>query len=276
VPTQPDVVDPKWLLQVAGAIVALSLACAYLTVCGLFWYAQWQLVLHPVRTSTMTPASVGLQAEPVTFGEGGQVHGWWFLAATPRASAVMMLPGGDGSAADLLPRVKTLHEAGASVLLFDYRGFGPSGGQHPTETTMEADSESALAFLTGPRAVPSHSVTMYGKGLGASLAVRLCAEHPELPALILEAPDGDFAERARVDTRARLVPFGLLFNQDFPLADPLHGLATPKLLISYTSGPPPEVVRRAADPKVMLEIPSAADDADIAAAVRRLLDEHSH
>jgi pimeloyl-ACP methyl ester carboxylesterase len=266
-----EVVDPRWLLKASAAVVALAVVCAYLSVCALFWYGQWQLVLHPVRTSSVSPASFGLTAEPVSFGD---VRGWWFAPPTAGAPTVLMLPGGDASAAALLGRVRTLQEAGTGVLLFDYRGFGPSGSQHPTEKTMEGDSESALAFLTGPRDVPPRSVVVFGEGLGASLAVRLCAEHTELPALILEAPGGDFHETARSDSRARLVPFDMLFDEDFPLAGPLHTLATPKLLISYTTGPPPPVVQQAAVPKVMLEVPSGSDDAAIATAVRRFLGEN--
>ena len=267
----PEVVELGWLLRAGALVLALGLVCAYITVCGLFVHGEWQLVLHPVRAAAHSPAEYGLKAEDVRFGTGDELHGWWIAGGSAAEPTVMMLPSGDGSAGDWLARAGTLHEAGVDVLLFDYRGYGASGGRHPDEASMETDSESGLAYLTGARGVPAGSVVVFGAGAGASLAVRLCGEHPEVPAMILEAADGDFGERAKIDARASIVPFGILFHETFPFADRLHTLKTPKLLISYTTGAPPEVIARASDPKTMLEIPGAAASKDVIEGVRRFL-----
>ena len=110
----------------------------------------------------------------------------------------------------------------------------------------------------------------YGTGAGASLAVKLCADHPQISAVIVQSPRGDFLAQAKQDARARLVPVNLLFHENFPLADPLHALATPKLLISYTTTdePPPAIFRRAADPKMTVELPPTSADGE---AISRFL-----
>jgi pimeloyl-ACP methyl ester carboxylesterase len=185
-----------------------------------------------------------------------------------------MLPDGKGTASDDLARAADLHNAGMNVLLFDYRGFGMSAGAHPSDAWMQEDSEHALSYVESKYGVHANEVVVYGDGAGASLATLLCGKHPELPALILEAADGDFAEQASRDERSRLVPFRLLFHEDFALASPLHELATPKLLISHTGGHPPVVYQRAATPKTMLDLPAGATAATLHDALTRFLDSY--
>ena len=284
-PSQPkpgNSVDPLWLLKSALAVVAVGLCCAYLTVCGLFYVGQWQLVLHPSHTVAQTPASAGLAFQAVRFGDNSagepQISGWWIpggAAASPGKATgptALMLHGESGSRSDALPAALALHDAGLNVLLFDYRGYGDSGGGHPTERRMRADADSALYYLTGNRRLDPGDVVVYGEHLGASLAVSLCGQHPQLPALILASADGDTATRVSRDTRTLVFPVHLLFHQRFPLADALHRLGTPKLLISFTDGPPPEEARRAADPKITAEFPPSTSAADLGRTIRRFLD----
>ncbi len=273
-------VDPLWLLKSALAVVAVGLCCAYLTVCGLFYVGQWQLVLHPSHTVAQTPASAGLAFQAVRFGDDSagepQISGWWIpggAAAPGKATGptALMLHGENGSRSDALPAALALHDAGLNVLLFDYRGYGDSGGKHPTEQRMRADADSALFYLTGTRRLAPAAIVVYGEHLGASLALSLCEQHPQLPALILASADGDTATRVSRDTRTLIFPVHLLFHQRFPLADALHRLKTPKLLISFTPGPSPEEAQRAADPKITAELPLNAGTAAIARTIRRFL-----
>lgn len=274
--TSPQTVDPRWLAKAAAAVIAIGLLCAYLTLCGLFYVEQWQWVLHPSRTVDGTPASDGLPFMPVRFGNDlsgqPQLSGWWIPgAAAAGAPTILMLHGETGSMANALPAAHALHDAGLNVLLFDYRGYGQSSGKHPSEASMRGDAESALLYLTQDRHLASGAVLVYGAHLGASLAVALCTKHPQLGALVLQSADGDTATRVSRDVRTRLFPVALLFHERFPLADALHRLRTPKLLISYTEGPPPEEAQRAADPKMTAELPRNAPASEMTAVIRRFL-----
>jgi hypothetical protein len=281
-----QIVDPRWILKAFAATLAFAIVCAYGTLCFLFMQGQWQLVLHPSRSVTSTPAAFHLAFTEVHFDDDTagqpQLDGWWIPSdtpntpATPSSPTALMLHSGTGSMADALPRALTLHNQHLNVLLFDYRGYGRSAGRHPDQASMQEDTDAALAFLTTLRHTPLSSILLYGSGVGASLAVRLAATHSEIPALILDAPDGDFAERARLDARSHLVPTGLLFTQTFPLADPLHTLATPKLLISYTTAAePPVALQRAADPKITVEL-AHPDDPALLTDIHRFLDLYLH
>ena len=275
---QPEVVDPRWILKAAGAVVALGLLCAYVTLCLFFYAGQWEFVLHPSRTVAVTPAAQNLSFVPVRFGDDvagqPQLTGWWIPSDSPSDPTALMLHGESGSMSDALPAAKALHDARLNVLLFDYRGYGQSAGRHPSESTMTADASTAYRFLTDTRHIPPSKVLPFASGLGASLATRLCREHPEIPALILENADGDTLSRVVADQRSRIIPISLFFHERFPLADALQVLHTPKLLISLTGGSAPVVAQRAADPKMTLELPPTAGPAEITPAVRRFLDAY--
>ena len=274
--SQPaQLVDPRWILKALFTVIVVALILTYGTLCLLFSQGQWQLVLHPSRTVAATPASAGLAFSEVHFfpGPSGepQLDGW-LIPATSAAPTALMLHGGDGSMADALPDALTLHKAGLNVLLFDYRGFGRSAGRHPDESSMQDDSDAALQFLAATQHTALPSIVVYGSGLGASLAVRLATNHHEIPAIILDSPDGDFEERARKDPRARLVPTRWLFNQTFPLAAPLQQLTTPKLLITFNTQHSP-AVQHAADPKITVELPGR-DGAALVSAIQRFVDQY--
>ncbi len=274
----PEIVDPSWLVKAMGAVLALGLVCAYVSICLLFYFQQAQLLLHPSRTLTATPAREGLPFRPVRFGDdvAGQprLSGWWIPSDQPSDPTVLVLHGQDGSMSDAVPTAKALHDARLNVLLFDYRGYGESAGRRPQQAAMQADADAALAYLTSTRHVPITSLLVYGDHLGASLAVALCAKTPLLAGVILESADGDTATRVQADQRSHIVPIALLFHERFPLADPLRSLHTPKLLISYTNGSPPLDAQRAADPKMTVELPKNAGGPQLTNAVRRFLDTY--
>ena len=274
-PPVHETVDPRWLLQAALAVVLLAIACAYVTLCAAFWKTQWQLVLHPSRTLEHTPANASLPSEEVHFSPGAdgqpQLDGWWIPADIPSAPVALLLHGSEGNMANDLALASALHNTRLHVLLFDYRGFGRSTGDHPSQLTMEQDTDAALAFLRDARHLPLSSVIPVGEGLGASLAVRLASTHPELPAIILSSPRGDFAEEAQQATRSHIVPFTLLFHEHFPLADPLHQLATPKLILSDGRGATSVLAQRAADPKMTVE-GLGGNKAALESSLRRFLD----
>ena len=274
--TTSELIDPRWILKALAIILAVALLCAWGTLCLLWYQGQWQLVLHPSRNVTTTPASIGLKFTELHFADDPtglpQLNGWLIPSDNTSAPTALLLHAADGSIADALPRALTLHNAGLNIFLFDYRGYGHSTGQHPTQATMQQDADAALNWLFYTQHIPPQNIILYGDGIGASLAVQLAAEHHDIPAIVLDAPDGDLTDRVLHDPHSSLVPARLLFNQTFPLAEPLSKLPTPKLLISYTNAQhPPAALANAADPKLTIELPSPNDPALIP-AIQRFLD----
>ncbi|GGG73447.1 alpha/beta hydrolase [Edaphobacter dinghuensis] len=277
---QPETVDPRWLVKAIAATIGVAILCGYLALCLLFYQGQWQLVLHPTRT-TSVPASInGAPYELLHFGPDDsaipQLTGWWIPAApqAPYANLTLLfLPPGDGSLADSIPTLATLHNLGINIFAFDYRGYGQSANTHPTQQRMAHDADSAWTYLTTSRDVPTNRIIPYGTGAGASLAASLATTHSTIPALILDSPHTDLLDTARRDPRSSLLPVALLFHETFPLTAPLQILHTPKLLLSKSSQSP-AAYRTAADPKITVEF-TTPTEAVYTQALTRFLDKYA-
>lgn len=269
-----------WLLKAIAATIGAAIICGYLALCLLFYQGQWQLVLHPARTAA-APASIdGAPFQIIHFGPDEsaipQLIGWWIPAAPQvryAGTTLLFLPPGDGSLADSIPTLSALHRLGINVFAFDYRGYGQSARTHPTHQRMAHDADSAWLYLTASREVPQNQIIPYGAGAGASLAASLAAEHPSIPALILDSPHADLLDVVRRDPRSSLLPTSLLFHEDFPLAAPLKTLHTPKLLLTKSPSQLPAAYRTACNPKTAVSFTGPAD-ASYADALTHFLDQY--
>jgi uncharacterized protein len=277
-PAQFETVDPVWLVKALVFTVLAAIVCGYLTFCLLFYQGQWQLVLHPTRTTSSPQSIAGIPYELIHFGPDEsavpQLTGWWIPSASGGRyanSSLLFIPGSDGSLADTIPTLASLHNLGINVFAFDYRGYGQSAPTRPNQQNMTRDAESAWRYLNISRHIPLQQIVLYGAGVGASLATQLAASHAS-PALILDSPHADLLDAARQDHRSNLIPIRLLFHERFPLAEPLSTLHTPKLLISRAASPD-KAFHTAADPKRTVEL-AAPSEALYQQSLTRFLDEY--
>jgi hypothetical protein len=230
----PPTVSGRWLLTAAGLAIVAAAACAWLTLCFLFWQGSWQLLYHPTAAVTRTPASVSLAFDPVGFAttEAGepQLKGWWIPAA-PGARygryTVLYLHGQSGNLGDTVDSLAALHAVGVNILAFDYRGYGQSQFAHPSEARWREDAGWALQYLTATRHVPAGSIILDGSGLGANLALEVAAAHPELAGVVLESPLESPVNDLFNDPRARLVPAHLLVRDRFDVKAAATALRIP-------------------------------------------------
>jgi uncharacterized protein len=235
-PQQP-LVSTRWLLSAIAIMLVAAAACAYGALCLLFYQGQWQMLYHPSRTVTSTPASAGLRYDNIRFDytETGvaRLTGWWIPAdpnARYSADTILYLHDGKGSLSDTLPQLTALHSLGINVFAFDYRGFGKSSGAHPTERLANIDADAAWTYLTDTRHLPIQSIVVYGSGTGATFAAELAAHHAAA-ALILEDPNPPAREIFHADARARILPLWLLQNETLDPQPTLASLSTPKLFL---------------------------------------------
>jgi pimeloyl-ACP methyl ester carboxylesterase len=244
-PQPPPTISGRWLLRAIGLTFIAAVFCAYLTLCLLFYQGQWQLVYHPSRSVSTTPASLGLRYDDVRFDttETGtpQLDAWWIPAdnseSSPSASplespskaryahaTILYLHGASGSLSDYAARLNTLHALGANLFAIDYRGFGQSADTHPSEARVYADADSAWRYLTETRHLDPHSIVLYGEGLGATIAAETAKRHPEAVALILDNPAPPALKLIHADDRTGIVPVRLLFRDRFELVAKLSSL----------------------------------------------------
>jgi len=189
--------------------------CTWLTLCLLFWQGSWQLLYHPTSAVRRTPAKdLGLPFDPIGFDATpagtAKLQGWWIPGGTSPRFTVLYLHGANGNLGDSVDQLAPLHDAQLNILAIDYRGYGQSVFERPTEAHLREDAKAAIDYLVATRHVPAHSILLYGQGLGANLALEVAAENAELGGVILDAPMDEPMQAIFDDPRAKLVPAHLL------------------------------------------------------------------
>ena len=278
----PEVVDPRWLLKALGLTLAAALVLGYLSVCLLVYLGGWQLMLHPGAKVATVP-SVPFQAIRFDAAATGspRLSGWWIPTATPdpRAPTLLYLHGGSGSLGASAAKLQLLHQLPVNIFAFDYRGYGESAGPHPTEERMVEDASAAVDYLKNTRHLAQ--IVPYGEGLGAVIAAKVVAAHPEMAAVVVDSPVPDAFDEATGSVKSRLLPMRLLVRERFDLADALAGVKAPKLLLANSPGTgigePAATLnlrffRTVPDPKTSVIFAETAAETPYLEALRRFLD----
>lgn len=128
---------------------------------------------------TWDPADYGLQRHRVDemwieTDDGELLHSWYCRADKPIASA-LYCHGNTGNLTNFADVMHHFVDAGISVLLFDYRGFGRSSGI-PTLHGVVDDGIAAARFheKIRPKNVPS---ILYGYSIGGAIAAQVIRHH---------------------------------------------------------------------------------------------------
>ena len=154
-----------------------------------------RFIYFPARALVVTPADRGIPFEDVRFGPGGRLHGW-FLPGSERAT-VLWFHGNAGNISHRVDWLARLRRGlGVNLFIFDYQGYGLSGGRPSEEATAE-DARAALAYLRQRADVDPERIVYYGKSLGGAVAVELAtAETPYR--LILQSTFTSIRDLARL------------------------------------------------------------------------------
>jgi len=127
-----------------------------------------------------------LAHEEVSFetSDGKKLHGWFVPASSNKVtSMILFLHGNAGNMGHRWEKIRILHNLGASIFIFDYRGYGQSEG-NPSEAGIYKDVEAAYAYLI-KRDIKSESIVVYGESIGGAFAVDLAVKKA-VKALIIE------------------------------------------------------------------------------------------
>lgn len=147
------------------------------------------VTFHPERAALGGVWRVPPGAEEVWFEthDGVKLYGWLFRAASRPAAATVIYFHGNGGNLSYCEWVGgSLAGRGLDVLLFDYRGYGRSGGEMSDERGLYLDADAAYDFVTKGRGVTAREVVLYGQSLGTAAAADV-ASRRECGALVLES-----------------------------------------------------------------------------------------
>jgi fermentation-respiration switch protein FrsA (DUF1100 family) len=159
-------------------------------------YAAW--VAHRITkverlSVTGHPSRLGLSWEDVTFpSRGDEVPlSGWYLPTAADERCIILIQGTEHHRNS--PKIRALRlggdlvDRGFSVLLFDFRARGESGGDRSSEGDREQwDVLGAIDYVT-ERGIPVERIGLLGFSLGAGVALLVAAQEPRIPAVVSDS-----------------------------------------------------------------------------------------
>jgi len=142
------------------------------------------VIYQPQHALRLTPAAANLPYEEIVFyaSDGTGLSGWW-IPADGAKGTMLFCHGNGGNIAAYLETVVIGSRLGLNVFIFDYRGYGQSGGS-PSEQGTYDDAEAAWEYLVGQKKVPPEKIVVWGRSLGGPIAARTAARHHSGPVVL--------------------------------------------------------------------------------------------
>jgi fermentation-respiration switch protein FrsA (DUF1100 family) len=279
--------------------VASLVAIAYTATCVYLFMRQTRMIFFPSPYIQTTPTEFNLPYEEVWIpvaGDGDQtekIHGWWIPAQSERV--LLYLHGNGSNIGANVAQASRFHQLGFSVLLIDYRGYGKSEGDFPTEASVYTDAQAAWDHLI-QLGISPEQIFIYGHSLGGAIAINLATQNPNAAGLIVQSSFTSMRQMASYAKNLEIFPLDLLLTQRFdslqklqangasgqkPLQMPvlfIHGIADTQVPSVMSEA----LYAAASEPKQIWLVPNAGhnDVADVAGSqylqvVRRFIDRAS-
>jgi hypothetical protein len=167
-------------------------------------HAMNSRAVAPRTLGSATPASVGLPFSRVAIEAGNRtLIGWWVRARADSGKtppALLFLHGNRSSISDYVGLQRFLYKQGISSLVFDYSGFGASGGA-PTLANAIQDAASASRMFADSAGAGARKVAM-GSALGATVLLQaIDSVQPHVNGVVIEGVAASVRESAVRDGR---------------------------------------------------------------------------
>ena len=189
------------------AIVIAAVVLSAVVFLALFGYGAWvahNLTLQDRMPVSGHPSQLGMHWEDVSFhsrGDGVPLSGW-YLPGRADDRCIIVIQGTDQHRND--PAIRALElgrdlvDHGFSVLLFDLRARGESGGTRSSEGDREQwDLLGAIDYVES-REIPLERVGLLGFSLGAGVAILVAAQEPRIPAIVSDSGFLDYVSDIRL------------------------------------------------------------------------------
>ena len=163
---------PLW---VAGLLCAALLAgCQSLEVQQRKWIFMPSTAQPWSEAQTLGMQDVWIEHESPLSGTRIKLHALWLAGEVAQAPVLLYLHGARRNVAGSAFRMRQMQQLGFSVLAVDYRGFGRSSDELPSEGLVYEDARAAWAWLAREHPQPDRYI------FGHSLAARSrCGSPPK-------------------------------------------------------------------------------------------------
>ena len=163
-------------------------------------------------------------------GKESRLHGLWLPAEDQAAGGpvLLYLHGARWNVSGSAPRIRRMQQLGFSVLAIDYRGFGKSTRELPSEATAYEDARAAWDWLAARH--PARPRYVFGHSLGGAIAIDLASRVADEQGVIVE---GTFTSIPDVASTMKWgwLPVGPLITQRFESVKKVAQLHSPLLVV---------------------------------------------
>ena len=216
-------------------IAALLATLALLGGCATLDEQQRKWIFQPTDRSWWGGAQaaegmkdVWIEFDAPSSGQRVRLHGLWLDQPRADAPLLLYLHGARWDVRSSAHRMRRMHELGFAVLGIDYRGFGQSTAELPSEDMAHEDAQAAWRWLAAQH--PGRPRYLFGHSLGGAIAVRLASEVDDTAGLMVE---GSFTSIPDVVSTMKWgwLPVRPLITQRFDAASRVDKVRAPVLVV---------------------------------------------
>jgi pimeloyl-ACP methyl ester carboxylesterase len=229
-------------------IAVATIAVSYLALCGIARVAYPRILFPAPRMDAPLPVpGATLLDLPQKQGRSTRALHW---PARGDARTVVFFHGNGQTMYDETGLAEELSSRGLGVVLVEYRGYGISYGDPPTEESLYADAEVVLDYLASI-GVGRERVALWGFSLGTGVAAEM-ARRDRAARVVLVAPYTSIVDMGK--SWAPFLPVSLIMSHRFDTLAKAPSIKAPTLV---AHGDADEVVPYAMGEKVAHAIPGA-------------------
>ncbi len=168
------------------------IALVLLLIAGLLYSIQEKLIFFPDKLSAnhQFQFEQGWEFEEINFPveEGVSLNGLLFKSAEKKG-LIIYFHGNAGSLSSWGYVQDPFTQLGYDILIFDYRGYGKSGGTISSEKQLHEDA--SFIYHEMLKTYKEEETILYGRSIGTAIAAKLAADNSPKK-LLLESPYFNF------------------------------------------------------------------------------------
>lgn len=210
-------------------LVLVTVVVGYVALCGVLFVAQRSLVFPGAGGGGSEPRLSGatLLRIPGPTGDVVALH----APARDDAPTLVYFHGNGETIASPAAEYRALRAAGFGLFAVEYPGYGVAPGA-PSEESLVAAAEVALAHLRGTLGVPNDRTVLFGHSLGTGVAAAMAARGHGAR-VVLVAPYTSILDMARIGFS--FLPLRLLVRDPFDTMARASAIHVPALVVHGTA-----------------------------------------
>lgn len=223
------------------ALLCSALALCAVTGCGLLDERQRDWIFQPGDRAWGSSAAsaegmddVWIPFDSAVSKEPVRLHGLWLehdgaqTAAATQAPILLYLHGARWNVQGSAPRMRTMQQLGFAVLGIDYRGFGKSSTELPSEDRAFEDARAAWDWLAAR--YPDRPRYIFGHSLGGAVAIDLASKVRDASGVLVEGTFTSIPEVA-AGMKWGWLPIGWLITQRMESVRKVAHISAPLLVV---------------------------------------------